>query len=139
MVLLKSGSVILASPSGAPLTGFSLGAFSAYTNAARNLSDAWWATADPTSKLLPENLADSTYQGDPYIATRTPKWSIQNTAADLYSGLVWVEGYLNRGDVSDAGSNIRVALAYETANLPRVDSMPDDWNIDMKGVSIEHP
>lgn len=99
-------------------------------NGAHGLLTAWMAEANGTSKLLPENIANSTYCGQPYKASRTPRWSVQDTGADLHSGMGWITGYLNRSDMLDAGSDVRVALAFEATNCSRVDSMPDDWNID---------
>lgn len=88
-------------------------------NRANNMNDAWIAEMDPTTALLAEHPDKVDHV-----------WSINNAAADLYSSLVYAGAYLNRSSLAATDAEIRVALAYETANVSRVDAMPDDWDVD---------
>ena len=90
---------------------------------ANALYTVWKNEVNSTSKLYPKGLTGSPI-GD------VPQWTYSDTAADLYSSIVFMASILENSTISDSGSDIRTALTYEITNLSRVDSMPDDWNID---------
>lgn len=104
--------------------------YATITGRANDLLTAWAGEMDATTKLLPRNLDNAMSLGVVDIVNRLPLWAVKDCAADLYSSLVHMTAYLYRSRLADGGSDVRVALAYETANLARVGVLPDDWHVD---------